>query len=140
MKDISITTLTEMLKERNVKPSLQRLKILEYLLKSEDHPTVDEIYNALVDEIPTLSKTTVYNTLNVLIEAKLLKVVNIETSEARYDAIPEEHGHFKCNQCGKIYDFHVDMDLINDQVPLGFKVSDKDIFFKGICRECLNNN
>jgi len=135
---MTIKDLTEILKEKNVKPSLQRLKILEFLLQAHNHPTVDEIYSSLTKDIPTLSKTTVYNTLNIFIEAGLLKVVNIENTESRYDAIPEEHGHFKCRECGKIYDFHFDMNLIDSQVPSGFIVSEKDVFFKGVCKECLN--
>lgn len=140
MKEITIKELTEILKEKNVKPSLQRLKILEFLFRTNNHPTVDEIYSALIKDIPTLSKTTVYNTLNLFIESELVKLVNIENTESRYDAIPEEHGHFKCRKCGKIYDFHFDMNMIDSQIPPGFIVSEKDVFFKGICRECLNNN
>lgn len=137
MKNKNIKELTVLLKERGVKPSLQRLKILEYLLKDENHPTVDNIYNALGNEIPTLSKTTVYNTLNVLIKAKLVKVVNIESSEARYDAVPKEHGHFKCRECEEIYDLDFDMEILDKQIPPGFKVTEKDIYFKGICKDCF---
>lgn len=137
MNNIDIRELTFLLKEKGVKPSLQRLKILEYLFNNENHPTVDQIYSDLNVEIPTLSKTTVYNTLNVLIDAELVKLVNIESSESRYEAISEEHGHFKCKDCGKIYDLEFDMELIDKQVPEGFKVSEKDIYFKGICKDCF---
>ena len=137
MKNNNIKDLTEMLKEKNVKPSLQRLKILEYLLSTEEHPTVDEIYSALNKEIPTLSKTTVYNTLNIFTDANIVKAVNIESTESRFDAIPEEHGHFKCRECEKIYDFHVDMDILVENLPPGFQVSEKDVYFKGVCRDCL---
>ncbi len=140
MKNIKIRELTSLLKEKGVKPSLQRLKILEYLFNNENHPTVDQIYNDLNVEIPTLSKTTVYNTLNVLIDAGLVKVVNIESSESRYEGISAEHGHFKCKECGKIYDLEFDMELIDKQVPPGFKVSEKDIYFKGICKDCFKVN
>ena len=46
----------------NVKPSVQRLAIMDYLLTHRTHPSIEEIYMALCDDIPTLSKTTVYNT------------------------------------------------------------------------------
>ena len=49
------------LKKHNIKPSYQRMKIFQYLLDNHNHPTVDTIYRALCTEIPTLSKTTVYN-------------------------------------------------------------------------------
>lgn len=140
MKKQNIKELTSLLKEKNVKPSLQRLKILEYLINSEDHPTVDIIFQDLNTEIPTLSKTTVYNSLNILVDAGLVKVVNIESSEARYEAAFEDHGHFKCKKCGKIYDFEIDMKKIDLQIPEGFEVSEKDIYFKGICKECFKKS
>ena len=63
---ISIDSIAGKLKEKNIKPSLQRIKILEYLAGYPCHPTVDYIFNALHPEMPTLSKSTVYNTLKVL--------------------------------------------------------------------------
>lgn len=43
----------------NIKPSVQRIAIMDYLLAHKTHPCIDEIYMALCDDIPTLSKTTV---------------------------------------------------------------------------------
>ena len=58
----------EYLLSYNVKPSVQRIAIMDYLLKHKTHPSIDEIYLALSKSIPTLSKTTVYNTLKLLTE------------------------------------------------------------------------
>lgn len=52
----------------NIKPSVQRIAIMDYLLAHKTHPCIDEIYMALCDDIPTLSKTTVYNTLKLFVE------------------------------------------------------------------------
>ncbi|MBR4922900.1 MAG: transcriptional repressor, partial [Bacteroidaceae bacterium] len=46
-----------------IKPSVQRIAIMDYLMTHRTHPAIDEIYLALCEDIPTLSKTTVYNTL-----------------------------------------------------------------------------
>jgi Fur family transcriptional regulator, peroxide stress response regulator len=56
--------LSQELINRAIRPSYQRLKILEYLTNNQSHPTVDQIFQNLHLEIPTLSKATVYNTLN----------------------------------------------------------------------------
>ena len=64
----SIKEMSQFLSEKGIKPSYQRVKILERLLADKSHPTVSDIYLDLVDEIPSLSKTTVYNTLNIFIE------------------------------------------------------------------------
>ena len=57
----------EQLTLHGVKPSVQRLAVMEYLLTHRTHPTVDEIYRALVSKIPTLSQATVYNTLKLFV-------------------------------------------------------------------------
>jgi len=132
-----IENLTEYLVKHNIKPSFQRIKILESLIKYNDHPTADEVYNKVLEEIPTLSKSTVYNTINVFIEANILKGVYIEENELRYDAMTFSHGHFKCKQCDRIYDFEIDVDKIYNDSLNQFQIQEKDVYFKGLCSECI---
>ena len=63
-------TATEHLIRHGVRPSVQRIAVMNYLLEHRTHPTVDEIYVALSKDMPTLSKTTVYNTLELLVKQK----------------------------------------------------------------------
>jgi len=135
-----IKFLSEELKRRNINPSYQRMKVFEYLTQKKNHPTVDEIYKELVKEVPTLSKATVYNTLDLLEKAKLARVVNIEDNMTRYDSEVSVHGHFKCENCGKIIDFPVDIDAISTDSLKNFTITDKDVYFKGICPGCSNDN
>lgn len=125
------------LKNKKIRLSHQRLKVLEYLTKNHNHPTADQIYNGIHDEVPTLSKTTVYNTLNSLTESGLVRVITIEDNEARYDINTHNHGHFKCELCKKIYDFNIDIDSFETNELDGFKIIDKSVYFKGICPKCL---
>lgn len=138
MKQSFEDPLNELLK-RNIRPSHQRIKVLEYLIKNHGHPTVDQIFNDLQVEIPTLSKSTVYNTLNSFIEAQFTRMITIEDNETRYDIILKNHGHFKCEACGAIYDFVINIDLFASDELKGFKINDKNVYFKGICPECLSN-
>ncbi len=131
--------LSGKLEEKQIRPSFQRIKILEYLLKNPGHPTVDQIYKELHPEIPTLSKTTVYNTLNLLLGAGLVKLLNLEENETRYDIITAIHGHFKCDVCGVISNFDLDIDKIATDALPGYKIKDKCVYFKGICPKCLVN-
>lgn len=138
---ISITTipfkdLENELTNKNIHLSHQRLKILEYLDKSHFHPTVDQIFTDLQKEIPTLSKTTVYNTLKLLVQSDLAKVITIEDNETRYDIVLENHGHFKCESCGSIYDFDIDFDSLTLSGLKNFKINEKKVYFKGICPRC----
>jgi Ferric uptake regulator family. len=126
-----------MLLKENIKPSYARIRILEYLLSRKNHPTVDEIYTALVKDIPTLSKTTVYNTLNLFVKSNIARVLTIEENETRYDADMSCHGHFKCENCGMIRDFHFKSAAIDTDDLNGFLVREKDVFYYGLCPECM---
>jgi Fur family transcriptional regulator, peroxide stress response regulator len=136
---VTINEIKAHLTEHGVKPSLPRIKIFDYLIKYKSHPTVDEIYNALSSELVTLSKTTVYNTLDLFIENNIAIAILIEDKETRYDADTSNHGHFKCTQCNKVYDF--DYDLSNYQIEQlkGFKATEYHTYIKGICKECYKS-
>jgi len=135
-----IDSLAKILIEKNIKPSYQRIRILQYINENINHPTVDNIFNSLVKEIPTLSKATVYNTLELFEDANLVKVITIEDNETRYDSRVHNHGHFKCESCGSIYDFEVDIDSLVVNSLKYFKINDKNVYFKGICSRCLTPN
>jgi len=60
----------------------------------------------------SLSKTTVNNTLRILVGTGLIRIITIEDNEIRYDIVVENHGHFKCESCGTIYNFRIDVDLL----------------------------
>jgi Fur family transcriptional regulator, peroxide stress response regulator len=132
----SIENLTNQLKNTGIRPSYHRIKVLEYLQQKGGHPTVDEIYRVLSSEIPSLSKVTVYNTVHLLLQANLIRVVDIDDTEKRYDITLTNHGHFQCEVCGTIYNFKVDMDQINSQELDQFKINQKNVYFKGICPAC----
>ncbi len=131
--------LKSILRENGVNLSYQRLKVLEYLSANDSHPTVEQIYHNLQEEIPTLSKSTVYNTLKVLVEAGVVRELLIENNEARYDIITDFHGHFKCEQCGKIYNFDVKLDDMAYSGLRNFLIRQKDVYFKGVCPDCPSN-
>ncbi|HML36403.1 MAG TPA: Fur family transcriptional regulator [Bacillota bacterium] len=133
----SMDDLTAELKMKNIRLSHQRLKILEYLSRHRIHPTVDQIYTGLQKEIPTLSRTTVYSTLNALADAGMVREINIEDSEIRYDIDIESHGHFKCESCGTIYDFKADLDSLAPEELKNFVIKDRNLYFKGVCPSCL---
>lgn len=136
----TIKQITERLKSNKIQPSLQRIKILEYLENHPVHPTADAIYHDLKPEIPTLSRSTVYNTLDLLHHAGLIRIISIDQGEKRYDAVVADHGHFRCEICGRITNFAVEMDNIAPASLDGFLIQDKNIYFKGVCAPCLESN
>ena len=134
----AVDPIVEELAKRNIAPSHQRVAILKYLADNQCHPTVEKIYRALRDQIPTLSKATVYNTLNVFVDAKLVRVLSIEENETRYDIVMENHGHFKCESCGRIFNFAVDIDRFVSDELREFRINAKNVYFNGVCPACLD--
>lgn len=126
--------------EHGVRPSNYRIRILQCLEDDKLHPTADQMYHTLLDEFPTLSKMSVYNTIETLLDAGLIREVTIENNEVRYDANLLEHGHFKCNHCGKIYNIEIDFRSLKISGLEQFIVKDQDVFLKGICPKCSNNS
>lgn len=136
----TVTHLDTFLREKGIKASYQRIKIYEYLQNSYSHPSVSRIFEDLHPQIPSLSRATVYNTLNLFLEKKLVQVVNTEGAEARYDLSDEHHGHFACTQCGEIYDVPLEALPAVPAALTGFQVQETQLHFKGICAACSQKN
>ncbi len=127
----------EILMNKGIRPSIIRVEILNFLMNTKSHPTVEDIYNLLCDKIPTLSKTSVYNTLKLLHENHIITEVTIDSSKVRYDYDISLHGHFICERCKKVFDF--DANLVKNDILNGAVIKSKEVYFRGICKECLNN-
>lgn len=136
------TKYTELLAEKGVRASPQRLAIFKYVYEHKIHPTVDDVYSALSPLYPTLSRTTVYNTLHLFVEKHLVNVVTIEGDELRYDGETEPHFHFKCISCGKLFDMPYDKSSskiyasFKNMIPKGFSVEATELNMRGLCPDC----
>lgn len=120
-----------------IKPSMQRIAVMEYLMKYRTHPTAEEIYGMLCEYIPTLSKTTVYNTLKLFAEQGVLIALGIDDKNIRYEIDLSRHAHFICVGCGKIYDIpveHLDKVIVKGGEEL--KITETHLYYKGFCKEC----
>ena len=124
------------LKEHHIKPSYPRMKILDYMMAQKNHPTVDMIYGHLVKEIPTLSKTTVYNTMELFLENRVVQLIGIDEKEKHYDTDVSVHAHFKCDGCGRIMDMCLDGPLPTPRSPGLLKVREIQYYVKGLCEQC----
>ena len=136
-----VETYVEVLKGHDLKVTQQRLEILRYLEEHRTHPTADEIYKALIKKYPSLSKTTVYNTLEILCDAGIIDQLTICPTEHRYDFHHQAHHHFFCKQCGKIIDINfpcTNVETIKkDILKNGHQIDDVHGYFKGICSSCI---
>ncbi len=132
--------LKAVLKTKDLKPTYQRIKILEYLDKhGNSHPTVEMIYEALSRKIPTMSMTTIYNTLNAFIKKELVSTVMITGTEVRYDFVTTPHHHFLCKKCGKIIDIDIKCPVADKKKIYGHRIDEFHRYIKGVCKDCLKS-
>lgn len=109
--------------------------IYKIVNESSCHLTADQALKRLRELCPTVSRATVYNNLNKLCEAGLIRKLSIEGSPDRYDRV-DKHDHLVCRSCGKLADAHFS-DLtqsLQDQLGDAFLAYDLKVFY--ICPEC----
>jgi len=139
-----LNKIKKILKENNIKGTHQRIRIMEYLMEQDKHPTVEEIYQEMVKEIPTLSKTTVYNSIEKFVEKGLVEELTITGRENHYSVENKEHCHFFCRKCKNIYDIMIDQNKKrgnnNFLTEEGHKIEESHRYFKGICQNCLEKD
>lgn len=134
------TKTVEMLREAGIRPSPQRVALLESVLGRRDHPSAETVFADLRRSLPTLSRTTVLNTLRLFRGAGLIRDVRAEEGVLRFDGRPGFHAHFKCRGCGGLFDVAVPggRNGFYASVPPGFSVDDEQLIYYGFCNRCSN--
>ncbi len=124
------------LQGHGIRASHQRILIYAYLLRHRIHPTVDTIFGEMSRTLPSLSRTTVYNTLKAFVDHGIVSTITIEENESRYDIDTSDHGHFKCTNCGRLYDFGVSSVDLHAEGLDGFRITQRHIYYRGNCDKC----
>jgi len=115
--------------------------ILDAVRDLDVHPTAEQVFGYVSRRCPTIGKATVYRNLSRMVEAGEILSVNNLVGPARYDRKLDEHCHFVCRVCGRIFDVSGDFDAIRAGagIPDGFDVEVYNVSFDGICRNCKEN-
>ena len=135
--------IREYLSAHGIRPSLQRIAVMDYLLHHHTHPSVDEIYNALLPVVPTLSKSTLYNTLKLFADHNVALMLGIDEHNARFDGNVEPHAHFMCVSCGRIFDIDEAMlpglrGVVCHSIG-EFNVLGTELNYRGYCPDCTES-
>ena len=129
------------LKDKGITLTPQRIAIIEYMMNNKNHPTADEIYNAIKKKYWTISVATVYSTLELLEELGEIQKIYTDSS-ARYDWNKKPHHHFICRKCGKIYDIEDEFTeicpIISVAKEQGYKIENIKAYFYGLCPKCAS--
>lgn len=134
----NIAEIRKKLLEHGLKATPQRIAVYNALLGRHDHPTADKIHQELQEQFPGMSPATVYNALDSLCRAGLIKRVKTDQGSQRYDAIQESHHHLYCAISDRMEDYYdPELDqIINDYFSRkqikGFKVLDVKLQLTGI--------
>lgn len=110
-------------------------QIYEIVNGSHDHMTAEQVFESLKKSFPAVSRATVYNNLNKLCEANLIRRVSVEGSADRYDRV-KRHDHLICQKCGKLSDVTLE-DLtspLQKQLGTDFLYYDLKVYY--LCDEC----
>lgn len=115
----------------------QGLAILDCLDGNKEHPSAEDIYRVVRRKFPTMSFSTVYNTLEALRQRGEVLELTVDPERKRYDPDTSEHHHLICVRCRKIVDVRADYRIrIPAEVSEGFEVIGNHIEFHGICARC----
>lgn len=138
-KQLKLQRLESLCRERGLPVTVQRRVILDALVERDDHPTVDQVFEQVKNRIPGVSRTTVYRTLETLVELGVARKTNHFEAATRFDGNTDHHHHLVCIRCGKITDF-ADPGLRALRLPdarrTGFEIVDFSVYFEGLCPQC----
>ena len=129
-------TSATLLQEHGIRPSAQRVLVLDYLRSVHTHPSADTIYCALLRENPGLSRTTVYNTLELFAQKGLALSLDFGEGFQRFDGMTVPHTHFKCVQCGAVSDISATPEGCEKMLPKGGALSSAQLYLFGLCPAC----
>jgi Fur family peroxide stress response transcriptional regulator len=122
--------------------SKQRDTILRVVMNSKDHPRADRIYDQVRQEIPNISMGTVYRNLKSLAKSGDIRQLDITDGTSRFDGNADNHYHFRCEECGHIFDLDEPVDqAISERVAkhTGFRVYRQRMELVGLCNACQVN-
>ena len=126
-------------RRNRLKITPQRTAVYKTLLESKEHPSAEMVWGQVRRLFPGISLDTVNRTLLTLAEIGSASVVEGSGDVRRYDGDLDNHQHFKCIKCKKVFDFHYgpfDDIKLPASIAAKFKILRKTVYLEGICNSC----
>ena len=127
------------MRKKGLKVTPQRLAIIDVLIEQGDsHPGASLIYKRAKKKKKSLSLSTTYATLHEFSRHGVIKTLQFDKMEDRYDGNLEEHINLICERCKRILDYNVPFTVDPKKVvkKTGFSITDTRLEYYGLCREC----
>ena len=121
----------------------QKEAILRLVKGTNSHPTADWIYEQVRREMPNISLGTVYRNLRLLQQEGKILGLEFAAAITRFDGNTQNHDHFRCQQCGRLFDLNEPVDTEDDArvaPKMGFRVFYHRLEFYGLCKDCQTRN
>ena len=136
----TVEELSTQFREHGLRVTPQRQAIFRLLHGVDSHPTVESLYESAREEMPTISRKTVYQTVHDLEAMGEVELLDLGTGSIRVDPnVEHAHQHLVCTRCGTVRD--VLLDIADLRVPSryrrAFTVEAVEVVFRGVCDECL---
>jgi Fe2+ or Zn2+ uptake regulation protein len=134
-----MTQQVERLHQVGLKATWPRLLILEALEHDPDHPTAEQLHRELRKKYPSLSLSTVYQTLEAFLRTGLCRRVTDIADRLRVDGTPRDHDHAVCRICGVIFDIdctHFPLPPPPTSLPNDLVVTGLRLEYEVICGAC----
>lgn len=128
-------SLNKRLAEKGLRVTSQRRHVYEVLLGQRDHPSAEEVFMRAKQSKPEISMATVYNCLDALVKCDVVRQVNVDRGATLFCLNMNEHAHFCCDDCGKVFDVNLkDSPQVSEvNVTNEFEVRKIDIALHGRC-------
>ena len=142
MKKITREAFIGKLKELGLKITSQRLAVVDVLVeKGHLHPGANLIREEARKKAKKISLSTVYATLGELSKHGLIKNLEFDRLENRFEVNPEEHINLVCKLCGKIMDYNIPPTIEPKDIAreAGFIVTNARMEYYGYCRDCTTS-
>ena len=117
----------------------QRLAVIDVLIeKNLLHPGANLIYHEARKKVKSLSLSSVYSILNEFAKHGIIKMLEFDKMENRYEATTAVHINLVCKGCRKIIDYKFPFRIDTNDVAKrsGFRVTDSRFEYYGYCQEC----
>ncbi len=138
-KHLDVATDRGQLRLPGFRMTRQRQVVYDVLLDTLDHPTATDVFLRAQKKMDTISLATVYNCLETLTDAGLVKQVNVDRDASRYCPNLHDHAHFFCRECGQVQDIEPSERVLQNEVwrlPEGNRVEILEVAMKGLCANC----
>jgi Fur family ferric uptake transcriptional regulator len=126
--------------DSNMRLTSQRQIILEELRKVKSHPTATEMYDMVRKRLPRIGLGTVYRNLELLAKLGIIRKLEGDCKQKRFDGDISPHYHIRCIKCNRVDDIFIKMDRELEKSAASccdYKILDHHVQFSGICSKCL---